>query len=97
MPKKVQRWEKSTRPRRTPGFEIGIGLSNALLDQLHRDCKESLALLKSTNYNAYVHTDLGVRWQAHISQRCSQPLIKGKSSVYRTAQKALRAQKFDQM
>ena len=78
-------------------FEIGIGLSNALLAQLHQDCKESLTLFESTNYNAYVHNDLGVKCQAHLSQRCSQPLIRGKANVYRTAQKALRAQKFDQM
>ena len=77
-------------------FEIG-GLSNALLAQLHQDCKESLVLLESTSYNAYVDNDLGVKCQAHLSQRCSQPLIRGKANVYRTAQKALRAQQFDQM
>eukprot|EP01083_Nonionella_stella_P119260 356410_1 len=73
-------------------FEIGS--KDPLLDQLLIDLSGSLDMLKGTDYNAYIENELGVRMQAHFSQRCSEPL--GKRSVYRTAQKSLRAQTFNQ-
>ena len=77
---------------RRENFEIGS--TEPLLDQLLVDLTESLDLLTKTEYNPYSFSTLGVRMQAHFSQRCSEP-ITGKTSVYRTAQKSLRAQAFN--
>ncbi|KAL7544078.1 hypothetical protein ACHAXR_013509 [Thalassiosira sp. AJA248-18] len=75
-------------------FELGIGSKDdPLLDQLLVDLTDCLDMLKGANYNAYVENELGVRMQAHFSQRCSEP--GNKRNVYRTAQKSLRAKAFD--
>lgn len=61
-------------------FEIGLE-EDPLLDQLLVDLTDCLNVLKGTNYNAYVENELGVRMQAHFSQRCSEPSLK--RNVYR--------------
>ena len=75
-------------------FEIGAD-KEPLIEQLRLDLTESLDLLKGNAYNAYVENDLGVRVHTHMSQRCSQPFT-GKRNVYRTGQKRLRAQAFNE-
>ncbi len=73
-------------------FEIAAN-EDPLIMQLGIDLKECLEVLKDKSYNVFAENELGVRMQAHLSQRCSEP-ITGKRNVYRTGQKSLRAQSF---
>ncbi|KAL7553286.1 hypothetical protein ACHAWF_017103 [Thalassiosira exigua] len=74
-------------------FEIGSKEEDSLLLSLREDLTDCLDVLKASDYNPYVENELGVRVQAHFSQRCSEP--QGKRNVYRTAQKSFRAQAFE--
>mmetsp|Transcript_20745 Transcript_20745/g.43574 ORF Transcript_20745/g.43574 Transcript_20745/m.43574 type:complete len:554 (+) Transcript_20745:44-1705(+) len=73
-------------------FEVAAN-EDPLIVQLGIDLKECLEVLKDKNHNVFAENELGVRMQAHLSQRCSEP-ITGKRNVYRTGQKSLRAQSF---
>ena len=89
--KELTQWiEEFTRE----SFEIGAD-KEPLIEQLRLDLTESLDLLKGDAFNAYIDNDLGVRVHTHMSQRCSQPFT-GKRNVYRTGQKRLRAQAFNE-